>query len=125
MPIGAHVKTAGGLSTAVPRARALGAECIQIFLGSPQRWMPVRHSDEDVQVFRAGISESGIGPNFVHAIYLINLASVDTMVRGRSIGALKTCLTMATRCGLDAAIVHVGSGRGQPIEEAEYQVAQA
>ena len=35
MPIGAHVSTAGGLSTCVGRAQAMGAECMQIFLSRP------------------------------------------------------------------------------------------
>jgi deoxyribonuclease-4 len=122
MPIGAHVKTSGGLSNAVPRAQALGAECMQVFLGSPQRWMPIHHAEDDVSAFKSAVRQAGIGPNFVHAIYLINLAAVEGMVRSRSIGALKTCLTLAARCELDAAIVHVGSGRGQPIDEAEHQV---
>jgi deoxyribonuclease IV len=123
MPIGAHIRTSGGLSMAVPRAREMGAECMQIFLGSPQRWMPIRHPEEDVATFKSAAREAGIGPNFVHAIYLINLAAAEGDVRSRSIGALKTCLTLATRCELDAAIVHVGSGRGQSIDEAERQVA--
>ena len=38
MRIGAHVSTEGGLAKTVERARAMGAETIQIFGSAPQSW---------------------------------------------------------------------------------------
>src|SRR5712692_6098245 len=125
MPIGAHVSTAGGLSTCVARAQGLGAECIQIFLSAPQRWQHPRHTDEQVQEFRRLIGETGIGPNFAHATYLINLASTEPGIRQRSIENLLAYTACADRAGLAGIVVHVGSGRGQSIAEAEVQVADA
>src|SRR5437899_4085353 len=123
MPLGAHVSTAGGLSTCVPRAQALGAECMQIFLSAPQRWQLPRHTDEQVQEFRRLVAETRIGPNFAHATYLINLASSDPLIRQRSVENLSASLGWAERVGLAGVVVHVGSGRGQPVEEAEVHVA--
>ena len=77
MPIGAHVSTAGGLSTGVDRARALGAECIQIFLSTPHRWQHPKHADDQVESFDRLVREAGIGPNFAPAAYLVNLAAAD------------------------------------------------
>ena len=125
MSIGAHVSTAGGLSTCVGRARALGAECMQIFLSAPQRWLEPRHTDEQVREFRRLVAETGIGPNFAHATYLINLASEEPLLRQRSIQSLKACAAWADRVGLSGVVVHVGSGRGQPVQDAEVQVATA
>src|SRR6266568_7693370 len=125
MPIGAHVSTAGGLSTCIARAQALGAECMQIFLSAPQRWQLPRHTDEQVQEFRRLVAETRIGPNFAHATYLINLASSDPLIRQRSVENLSASLGWAERVGLAGVVVHVGSGRGQPVEEAEIQVAGA
>jgi deoxyribonuclease-4 len=125
MRLGAHVSTAGGLSTCVGRAQALGAECMQIFLSAPQRWQQPRHSDQEVQDFCRLVREAGIGPNFAHATYLINLASADPVVRQRSVDHLSACCDWADRIGLDGVVVHVGSGRGQPVQEAEAQVAAA
>src|ERR1700731_271129 len=85
MPLGAHVSTAGGLSTCVARAQALGAECMQIFLSTPQRRPHPSHTDEQVQEFVRLVDEAGIGPNFAHANYLINLATADPGIRQRSI----------------------------------------
>jgi deoxyribonuclease IV len=125
MPLGAHVSTAGGLSTSVGRARALGAECMQIFLSAPQRWQEPRHTDEQILEFSRLVGETGIGPNFAHATYLINLAAVDEPLRQRSIANLSACAAWADRVGLAGVVVHVGSGRGQSVEEAEVQVATA
>jgi deoxyribonuclease-4 len=123
MPIGAHVSTAGGLSTSIDRAQALGAECMQVFLCAPQRWQHPRHTDEQVEAFARLVNETGIGPNFAHATYLINLASSDAMLHDRSVDNLRACRAWAERCGLSGVVVHVGSGRGQPVDEAERQVA--
>jgi deoxyribonuclease IV len=125
MPIGAHVSTAGGLSTCVGRAQELGAECMQIFLSTPQRWQLPRHTDEQVDEFKRLLGETDIGPNFAHAAYLINLASADPLIRQRSVENLSATLGWAERVGLAGIVVHVGSGLGKPVEEAEIQVAEA
>jgi deoxyribonuclease-4 len=119
------VSTAGGLSTCVPRAQALGAECMQIFLCAPQRWQHPKHSDEQVAEFGRLVGESNIGPNFAHATYLVNLAAGDPTIREKSIDNLSACLGWADRVGLAGIVVHVGSGRGQSVSEAEGQVASA
>jgi deoxyribonuclease IV len=125
MPIGAHVSTAGGLSTSMGRAQALGAECSQIFLCTPHRWQLPKHSDEEVGRFRDLTAELAIGPNFAHAAYLLNLASSDPTLRQRSIDSLAACAEWSDRCGLEGVVVHVGSGRGQSIDEAVQQVSGA
>jgi deoxyribonuclease-4 len=125
MPLGAHVSTAGGLSTCVPRAQALGAECMQIFLSPPQRWQQPRHTDEHVDEFRRLIGETSIGPNFAHATYLVNLAAPDPGIRQRTSENLLGYTAWADRLGLAGIVVHIGSGRGQPVAEAEVQVAEA
>jgi endonuclease IV len=123
MPIGAHVSTSGGLPSAVKRAIDLGAECVQIFLSPPQRWDRPRHTDEQVEEFARQMRAARVGPNFAHARYLINLASQDASIRGRSIDALATCAAWAERCDLIGVVVHIGSGRGQPMNEAMRHVA--
>ena len=125
MPLGAHVSTAGGLSTCVPRAVAMGAECMQIFLCAPQRWQPPKHSDEQVDEFKRLIAENQIGPNFAHATYLVNLAAGDPVMREKSIENLSACAQCADRAGLTGVVVHIGSARGQSVEDAEAQVASA
>lgn len=123
--LGAHVSTAGGLSTCVPRAQAMGAECMQIFLSPPQRWQAPKHSDEQVEDFRRLMADAGIAPTFVHAAYLVNLAAADEGIRQRTIDNLTATAAWADRIGIAGIVVHIGSARGQSIEDATTQVARA
>jgi deoxyribonuclease IV len=125
MPLGAHVSTAGGLSTCVPRAQAMGAECMQIFLCAPQRWQHPKHSDEQVSEFQRLVREARIGPNFAHATYLVNLAAGEGAIREKSIDNLSACAEWAERVGLKGIVVHVGSARGQSVEDAVTMVTSA
>src|SRR3977135_4107499 len=119
MPIGAHVSTAGGLATCSGGPQALSAECMQLFLSTPQRWQLPKHTDDQVLEFVRLVGETDIGPNFAHAAYLLNLAAPDPGIRQRSIDNLSASMGWAERAGLVGIVVHVGSGLGQPVEEAE------
>src|SRR5579864_4769885 len=125
MRLGAHVSTAGGLSTCVPRAVAMEAECMQIFLSAPQRWQHPKHSGEQLDEYRRLIEQSGITPTYAHAAYLVNLAAGDAGIRERSIENLVATASYAERAGLAGLVVHIGSARGQSVEDAEVQVASA
>lgn len=122
MPLGAHVSSSGGLSLSVERALLIGAECLQLFLCAPRRWLEPKHAEDEMARFRAAVSAAGLGPNFVHAIYLINLASGDALLQERSVSALAACAWWADRCGLAGVVVHLGSARGQPLEDAEQNI---
>lgn len=125
MRLGAHISTAGGLSTCVPRAQAMGAECMQIFLSAPQRWQSPKHTDEQVDAFKRLVAEAGITPTYAHAAYLPNLAAADPAIRQRTIDNLSATVAWADRIGIAGVVVHVGSGRGQSVEDAVNQVASA
>ena len=103
----------------------MGAECTQIFLSPPQRWQAPKHTDEQVNEYQRLISEAHIGPNFVHAAYLVNLAAPDPGIRERSIENLRACAAWAERIGLAGVVVHVGSGLHQPVDEAVAQCTSA
>jgi deoxyribonuclease IV len=125
MRLGAHVSTAGGLSTCVPRAVDMGCECMQIFLCPPQRWQHPKHTEEQVDQFKRLIAETNIGPNFAHSTYLVNLAAGDPTIREKSIENLSACAQWCDRVGLAGIVVHIGSARGQSVADAEAQVASA
>jgi deoxyribonuclease-4 len=71
---GGHVSTSGGLPRAVERGIAIGAECIQIFVGAPQQWRAPNHSDDAVAAFLEANEAAGFSPPLIHALYLLNLA---------------------------------------------------
>jgi deoxyribonuclease-4 len=112
MRIGAHVSAAGGLANTMTRAAEIGAECAQIFVGAPQRWFSAKYSEDDVAEYRRRAEASGVGPNVVHALYLVNLASPDEALRERSINALVNQMHWCEQLEIMGLIVHVGSAKG-------------
>jgi deoxyribonuclease-4 len=106
--IGAHVRTPGGLRTAVEGARAVGAECAQLFISNPRAWAGPR--PETAERFGAAWREGGVGPLFVHAPYLVNIASPNREFVAKS---LELCRRSVVACGIagaDGFVVHAGSG---------------
>jgi deoxyribonuclease IV len=122
MLIGAHVSSAGGLARAVERAEERGAEAIQIFNQSPRAWRPTKYTEDDFAAFRARLAESPVESVYIHAVYLINVASDDPEVRRKSLESLTHALTVGDAIGAGGVIVHPGSGKGQK-PEATFKLA--
>jgi deoxyribonuclease IV len=120
---GAHVSSAGGISNAIDRIEAIGGNAVQVFTQSPQMWKPTAHSEEELERFRARRRKARVRHVACHALYLVNLASRDAEIRGKSFNAL--CATMETARALeaDAVVFHVGSHRGYGFDEAVEVVA--
>lgn len=122
MRIGAHVSTSGGLHNAIGRALDIGANCIQIFAGAPQRWAEARFADEDVATFRHLSLEKDVRPVYVHSAYLLNFASEDPDLRAKSAQSILSGLRWAEKLGAAGVITHLGSSRGGEPPEAEARV---
>ena len=108
MCIGAHVSGVDPLA----QAQARGADCLQLFLSSPQSWKapPVR---ADADQLRAAAM-----PIYVHAPYLINVASANNRVRIPSRKILQQTCDAAAQIGATAVIVHGGHvDADTPLEE--------
>ncbi len=125
MRIGAHVSTSGGVRNAIGRALDIGANCIQIFAGAPQRWAEARFSEEDVTAFRVLALEKDVRPVYIHSAYLLNFASPDPELRAKSTSSLLSSLRWAERLGAAGVITHLGSSRQGDVEDAEVRVAEA
>src|SRR5687767_7758409 len=98
MHIGGHVAPSDPLGIAA----AEHADCIQMFLGDPQSWKKPPPRD-DVDALRA----SDI-PIYVHAPYLVNVASPNNKIRIPSRKILQDTCTAAADIGARAVIVHGG-----------------
>jgi deoxyribonuclease IV len=106
--IGAHVKREDPLAT----AESTGSSCIQLFLSDPQSWKkPTPHPD-------AGALRSAPMPVYVHAPYIVNVASPDNRVRIPSRKILQQTMDGAADVGATAVIVHGGHvGEGDSVED--------
>jgi len=113
--IGAHVRTPGGILSVVESARAIGAEAVQLFASNPRAWAPPRLAPETVEGFRARIGEAGIAPVYLHAPYLVNIASPNPEFHRKSVELARASMTAAARLGAAGLVVHSGSGgAGEP-----------
>ena len=83
-------------------AKAIGADCVQIFLSDPQGWeKPAPRKDA------AELRGSKL-PLYVHAPYLINVCSPRNNVRYGSRKILQQTCEAAADVGAAAVIVHAG-----------------
>lgn len=125
MKIGAHVSTAGGISNAVGRAKEIGCEAIQIFGSSPQTWAFKPAPGEQIESFKQGLAEAGIGPVFLHAIYLINLVTPNEDSLKKGIDSLIKYMNLAADIGAAGVIFHPGSHGGRGYEAVLPQTVDA
>ena len=112
MKIGAHVSASGGISKAVSRGVEIGCETIQIFGSSPRSWVFKPVLDSEIDAFRRSASESGLGPVFLHAIYLINMGTADQTSLAKGIDSLINYMILAADIGAGGIIFHPGSHKG-------------
>lgn len=125
MKIGAHVSGAGGYDLAFGRAAEIGAECFQIFLSPPQRWADPELKTEVIERFRKAATETEIGPNFVHGVYLINLGTENPLHLEKSINWLRYGLNCCGKLGIQGVIFHLGSHKGNGFDKVKLQVSSA
>lgn len=125
MRLGFHISIAGGFSRVIPRALRTGCETIQIFSGNPRSWKKKPFDPKEVQNFQETLSQTSIAPLFIHAPYLLNLASPNQELHTRSIDCLGNELNQAYRLGARFVIVHVGNKLHLKESEALDRVAMA
>ena len=75
--------------------------------------------------FEQGLIDSGIGPVFLHAIYLINLGTLSKENLEKEIDFLINYMSLAAEIGAEGVIVHTGSHGGKGFEAVLPQVVDA
>ena len=117
MLIGAHMGRAGGLAASFMRGVGIGAEVVQLFTQSPRPWRPPADRRAEVDEFlEVAGGHPEVRRTFCHATYLINLATPDPDMAGRSVACLVDNLSVTAAIGADALVLHVGSHRGAGLE---------
>ncbi|MFZ4506731.1 MAG: deoxyribonuclease IV [Fimbriimonas sp.] len=123
--IGAHMKTAVGLASAVRGGAAIGCTAVQVFTSSPQQWRAKPVTEAMVADFKAAKQETGIQHVISHDSYLINLAADDEELRTKSIAGIKGELDRCAQYGIPYAVSHMGSHKGLGEEVGLYRAALA
>lgn len=115
--IGGHVSTAGGISNAISHGEVIGAHTIQIFGASPQTWGTKFPSEEEIKKFKEAKKKSSIESVYLHAAYLVNLASASDEIYEKSIKNLSEHLKISESIDAEGLIFHLGSNKGISKEE--------
>jgi deoxyribonuclease-4 len=124
MLLGAHVSTSGGLVEAHGRGVERGCQSIQIWGQSPRQWRPTRWKQDDIDAFLELMDGGPIEAVAIHAVYLINAATTDAEMRRKSLDSLVHHLELGDAIGAVGVVLHPGSAKGEPHEEALPRVAQ-
>jgi deoxyribonuclease-4 len=102
--LGAHLHDNDPLE----RAKAMGADAVQFFLGDPQGWdAPAFPGGRDPGQVRSEFAAAGITA-YIHAPYGINVASPNNRIRIPSRKLLEQQLNAAASIGAAGLIVHGG-----------------
>ncbi len=102
--IGAHLHDDDPL----PVATAMGVNAVQFFLGDPQDWKaPTMPGGRDPDQIRAEFEAADVVA-YVHAPYLVNVASPNNRIRIPSRKILEQQLNAAASIGAAGLIVHGG-----------------
>lgn len=115
--IGIHLGTGGGASTAVERAREIGANTFQIFSSSPRMWRAPKVPKEQCERMRELRAKYDVGPLVIHTSYLVNVCSQNEEVRQKSIAAFRGEIERALALGSEYLVLHPGSWKGLTREE--------
>jgi deoxyribonuclease-4 len=110
--IGVHTSIAGGLPLSLERSRELACNTMQIFSHNPRGWEVKRKRAEEIGVFLEARRKYDISPVFVHASYLINLASGNPSLATRSKEMVVHELDIADSIGAEYVVLHTGSASG-------------
>jgi len=110
--IGIHTSTAGALFNAATIAIDLGANCFQIFSGSPRTWAAPPPNPDACAKMAALRAQHNLYPLVIHANYLINLCTIDPVNRPKSVAAFRGELQRAVQIGAEYVVVHPGSSKG-------------
>ncbi|MDD5596222.1 MAG: deoxyribonuclease IV [Candidatus Omnitrophica bacterium] len=125
MRLGVHISGVSKIYQAFSVAARLGANTMQIFSRNPQRWRQNQLSAEDIAEFRQQQKKFKIRPVFIHAPYLINLASPERKLYHASIEAYIEDIVEAQSLGVDYIVTHMGSHKQTSEEEGIKRLIEA
>lgn len=111
--IGAHLSTSKGIVATMRQAVEIGANCLQIFSGSPRMWRRTSLDRIDAAAVLQAQAELDVQPIFTHALYLVNLASENPEIVAHSLETLKHDLAFDAHIGGAGVVVHIGSHQGR------------
>ena len=99
-------------------AKETGCDAVQLFSRNPRGWKAKALTDESIHLFRQTLKQTKLSPILIHANYLINLAAADEVILLKSTDSFREEVERAIALGVDYLVVHPGSARGCPEQDA-------
>lgn len=124
-PIGAHMSIAGGVSKAPGRAHDVGANVIQVFTKNNTQWRAAPLSGKEIAAFHETARTFDIGVAASHTCYLINLASPDETILGKSRLAFIDEMDRADALSIPNLVFHPGSHTGAGEDEGLRRIVES
>jgi deoxyribonuclease IV len=97
---------------AIDSARACGADAAQIWGSNPRAWAAPSVPSIQARAFGDAWRGAGLGPLFLHAPYMVNVASPNEGFRRRSVDLAKATVALAEQIGAEGVVVHAGAAGG-------------
>ena len=117
MRLGLHTSRAGSLENAAVKCHQLGGNTFQIFSSSPRMWRASHLDPADIQRLRKARETWDLNPLVIHTNYLANLASIDPVIREKSIRSFRGELDRAKEIGADYLVLHPGNYKDQSVQQ--------
>ncbi len=118
MLFGPHVSIAGGIDKAPERSAAFGGEVFQIFSRPPQGGNAPKLDAAMVERLHENLKIHKQKEFYIHAPYIINLASREKRISEGSVRILKEELERGSVLGAKYVMMHVGSAKDMDAQEA-------
>lgn len=103
----------------------IDGNCLQIFAGSPRLWFRKPFPETEVKSFLEGINKNHLGPVFIHALYLVNLASINGDLFEKSVNSLIMDIQNGAQIKSSGVIIHIGSHLGTGFDSIKDQLVAA
>src|SRR2546429_8705502 len=116
--LGFPAPTKDGLHQSLIIAKETGCDTVQIFSRNPRGWKAKPLTSEAIDLFRKTRKQTKLSPVLIHANYLINLSAADEVILLKSIESFREEVERAISLGVDYLVVHPGSARGCPEQDA-------
>ena len=113
------------MDRALAAARQRRCQTMQVFTAAPAAWVRRKTDSEEDAAFVAGCQASDITPVFVHAPYLLNVASGDRKLWRKSVAVLAQELEPANRWAARGGVRHLGSAGDSSRDAGIRRVAKA
>ncbi|MEI7904236.1 MAG: deoxyribonuclease IV, partial [Candidatus Firestonebacteria bacterium] len=123
--VGFHLPITGGFPNAVNSAVELNINAFQIFSKNPRGWAAKPIDSGEAAEYREKLKSAGIKKTAVHTCYLLNLASMNPELFGKSVDALAEEIIRADILAADYLNTHIGSCGGCEPEEGLDRIVSA